>query len=91
MQLHHAARSRQELAFGSQLLRDYPGGIALYCSADGEHMDVGRILDAAPDDAVFYVCGPARLIDAVRRVSASSGIATERLRVERLMAGIDGP
>nr|WP_281380639.1 2Fe-2S iron-sulfur cluster-binding protein [Chelatococcus caeni] len=48
-----------------------------------------------PADAVVYVCGPARLIDAVRQAAAALGIAPERLHFERFTAGEpaadDGP
>jgi ferredoxin-NADP reductase/predicted pyridoxine 5'-phosphate oxidase superfamily flavin-nucleotide-binding protein len=88
MQLHYAARSRLDMAFRAKLLRDLPRGVTLYSSADGEHMDAERILAAAPDDAVFYVCGPARLIDAVKRAAVSLGIAADRIRIESFIASI---
>jgi len=34
-------------------------------------------------DTVFYVCGPERLIDAVRNTARSAGIADDRIRFER--------
>lgn len=88
LQLHCAARSRKDMAFRVQLLRDFPRGLALYSSADGERMDIERIIAAAPDHAVFYVCGPPRLIDAVKRVAASKGIDSDRIRIERFIASI---
>ena len=37
-------------------------------------------------DAVFYVCGPALLIDAVRVAAQSAGIPEERVCLERFLA-----
>jgi hypothetical protein len=88
MQLHYAARSGQEMAFRDQLLREFPHELTLYRSADAERMHIERILTAAPDDAVFYICGPARLIDAVVRIATSLSIASDRIRFERFMAAV---
>jgi ferredoxin-NADP reductase/predicted pyridoxine 5'-phosphate oxidase superfamily flavin-nucleotide-binding protein len=88
IRLHYAARSHQDMAFRAQLLRDFPHTLTLYSSADGERMDIERILATAPHDAVFYLCGPARLIDAVERIAASTTIASDRIRFERFIATV---
>jgi len=88
MQLHYAARSHREMAFREQILRDFPRELMLYSSADGERMDVERVFARAPDNALFFVCGPARLIDAVKHVAAAVGVASDRIRFERFMASI---
>lgn len=90
MQLHYAGRSGSAMAFRDRLLREFADDVRIYRSADGERMDVERILSAAPDDAVFYVCGPGRLIDAVTRVATALNIDPERVRVERFAANV-GP
>jgi ferredoxin len=46
------------------------------------------LLAAAPPDAVFYVCGPHRLVDAVARNAEKVGIDTARILVERFAASI---
>lgn len=88
LQLHCAARSRRDMAFQERLLHDFPRELTLYSSADGEHMNIERILTTAPDDAVFYVCGPAGLLEAAERVAASVGIASDRIRIERFIVSI---
>lgn len=88
MQLHYAARSRPDMAFRWQLLSDYTRELKLYSSADGERMDVAAVLAAAPHDAIIYVCGPSRLIDAVEHVAAAVGIAPDRVRFERFVASV---
>jgi ferredoxin-NADP reductase/predicted pyridoxine 5'-phosphate oxidase superfamily flavin-nucleotide-binding protein len=88
LQLHYAARSRRDMALREQLLRDFTQGLKLYSSADGERMDIEHILAMAPQNAMVYVCGPARLIDAVGHVAAAIGIAADRIRFERFDASV---
>ncbi len=88
MQLHYAARSCRDMAFRGQLLRDFTRGLNLYSSADGERMDIRAVLASAPHDAIIYVCGPSRLIDAVEHVAAAVGIAPDRIRFERFVASV---
>jgi hypothetical protein len=87
-QLHYAARSRVEAAYRDELARDLGDGVRLYASADGHRMNIEALLAAAPPDAVFYVCGPYRLVDAVARNAEKAGIDTARIRVERFTASI---
>ena len=89
MQLHYAGRSEQEMAFRDRLLRAFGSALTLYSSADGERMDIEQIVSEAADDAVFYVCGPSRLIDAVTGIAAASNIDPERIRTERFAATVN--
>ncbi len=88
MRLHYAGRSGPEMAFRDRLLREFANELTIYRSADGERMDVEPILSAAPDDALFYVCGPGRLIDAVTSAAAALNIDPERIRVERFAPAV---
>ncbi len=88
MQLHYAGRSERELAFRDELLRVFDAELMIYRSADGERLDIERVLTAAPDDAVFYVCGPGRLIDAVVRAASGLKINADRIRFERFASGV---
>jgi hypothetical protein len=87
-QLHYAARSRAEAAYRDELARDLGDGLRLYASADGRPMNVEALLAAAPPDAVFYVCGPQRLVDAVAKGAEQLAIDRARIRVERFAASI---
>ena len=68
-----------------------PSGVGVQYVEAGDG-DAGQRLDAralganAPDHALFYVCGPARLIDAVREAAAAQGLPPERVRFERFQA-----
>jgi ferredoxin-NADP reductase len=82
-ELHYASRSAQEASFLDELVREFGKDLTLHLSAEGRRARVREILAAAPADAVFYVCGPERLIVAAQRDAAALGIDGHRLRVER--------
>lgn len=86
MQLHYAGRSGNEMGFRDRLIREFGDRVSIYRSAEGERMDIERILSGAPDGAVFYICGPERLIDGVIGAAAALKIAPERVRFERFTA-----
>jgi ferredoxin-NADP reductase len=86
--LHYAARSDQEMAFRDRLQREFTDQISIYRSAANEHMDMQQLMADAPNEALFYVCGPSRLIDAVISAAASLDIDPDRVRFERFTAEI---
>jgi hypothetical protein len=86
LQIHYAARSRRDMAFGDRLQREFDDDIKLYSSANGERINVGQLLSAAPADAIFYICGPERLIDAVSMAATELNIDAKRIRSERFAA-----
>ena len=92
-QLHYAARSDREMAWADELAREFAPCLSRYFSETGQRIDIDALLRDAPADALFYVCGPARLIDAVRAAAERRGIA-DRLRIERFASerrGSDAP
>jgi ferredoxin-NADP reductase/predicted pyridoxine 5'-phosphate oxidase superfamily flavin-nucleotide-binding protein len=88
LQLHYAGRSLADMPFRDRLQREFDEQLTVYSSADGERLDIGAVLTTAPPDAVFYVCGPTRLIDAVIGATAAAGIDAGRVHFERFKAGI---
>ena len=85
--LHYAARSRGDMAWAAELAQAFGPRLATYASDIGERLDVDWLVRTAPTDAQIYVCGPARLIDAVREAAARHGaahrIVSERFTPER--------
>jgi len=81
--LHVAARSATHMAYRSKLEAAFDEAVTFYASDRNNRLDVPMLLSDAPDDAVFYVCGPERLITAVRQAADSLGMARERIRYER--------
>ena len=91
--LHYAARSRREMAWADDLARDFGPYLSRYFSEPGPRLDIDTLVRHAHPDALFYVCGPARLIDAVRAAAQRHG-AADRVRSERFAPerrGGDGP
>jgi ferredoxin-NADP reductase/predicted pyridoxine 5'-phosphate oxidase superfamily flavin-nucleotide-binding protein len=86
LQIHYAARSLRDMAFGDRLRREFGNDIKLYSSADGEHINVAELLSSVPANAIFYICGPERLIDAVSTAASELNIDAHRIRFERFSA-----
>jgi len=85
--LHLAARSPQHAVFLDELqtLDAGRGRLTLHCGAEDQtRMDLTRVLGDAPDDAHFYCCGPARMIDAFLAAGAHRPAA--QLHIERFAA-----
>ncbi len=88
MQLHYAGRNEKEMAFRDRLVREFGDAISIYRSSHGERMDIVSIMESAPSNAVFYVCGPGRLIEAVIDTAKSLNIEESRIISERFTATI---
>ena len=85
-ELHYAARSRSEAAYLPSLEQGFGAELKFYADDRGQRLDVAGLLARSSIDTVFYVCGPAALIDAVRSEGAAAGIPAERIRFERFLA-----
>ncbi len=86
LQIHYAARSYRDMVFGDRLQREFGNDISLYSSTNGERLNLEQLLSGAPEDAIFYLCGPKRLIDAVNAAAVKLGIDSDRIRFERFSA-----
>jgi vanillate O-demethylase ferredoxin subunit len=79
LELHYAARSPEHFLpvslRGGKFVR-YAGGTS------GSRLDVESLLGSLERTADLYVCGPPRLIDAVRHAAAALGWPRERLHIE---------
>ncbi len=81
--IHYAGKTASEMAFRDRLVREFGEHIQLYCSSENERMDLPAIFQNAPNDALFYVCGPSRLIEAVTAAARAANIEDSRLICER--------
>jgi ferredoxin-NADP reductase len=88
MHLHYAGRSGQEMAFRDRLLREFGEDITVYRSDEDERLEIEKVMSAATDDSIFYVCGPGSLIDAVVNLGAELNIDPHRIRFERFVATV---
>jgi ferredoxin-NADP reductase/predicted pyridoxine 5'-phosphate oxidase superfamily flavin-nucleotide-binding protein len=81
--LHYAARAARQFAFLDELRSEFGARLHLYDSSAGERMDLPALIAAAPGEAIFYVCGPARLIDAMHAAATACDVPPDRVRHER--------
>jgi ferredoxin-NADP reductase/predicted pyridoxine 5'-phosphate oxidase superfamily flavin-nucleotide-binding protein len=77
--LHYAARSGALMAYRPELAGALEGAVSFYDTAADQRIDIEAVLSNAALDAIIYVCGPSRLIDAVRRTAFALGIAPARV------------
>ncbi len=84
--LHYAVRSRDEAPYAASLGRAFGDDLHVYAAAEQHRANIRDIVERAAADTVFYVCGPERLISAVRAAAEAAGLAGERVRFERFVA-----
>ena len=75
-------RYDKEMAYRDRLEREFGNQLSIYSAADGERLDIDAVLRAAAADAVVYVCGPERLVNAVLRAAKKQGMDPDRIRLE---------
>jgi ferredoxin-NADP reductase/predicted pyridoxine 5'-phosphate oxidase superfamily flavin-nucleotide-binding protein len=80
-ELHYAVRSRMQAAYLAELQQLAGAALHVYAADQHQRLDVARRVRQG--DAVFYACGPQRLIDAVQRAGREAGLADDAIRVER--------
>lgn len=83
-ELHYSGRTARDLAYRDELLQAFPDALRLYCSREpqGARLDLGAIIGTAAPDTVFYVCGPGRLIEAVRATAQELGVPAAQVQYE---------
>lgn len=83
-ELHYSGRTAAEMGYRDRLAIEFPDQLHLYFTrtAGGNRLDIEAILDAAKPDTMFYVCGPARLIEAVLKAARELGIPRSCMQYE---------
>ncbi len=89
--LHFAARSQSHMAYRSKLALALDDAVTFYSGADDQRIDIQAVLSDATADALFYVCGPQRLIDAVRQTADELDIDCKRIRFEHFSTATSEP
>jgi len=80
--LHYAARSTSLFAYRSKLTCALKAAVTFYAGDEDQRIDIDAVLSTAPEEAVFYVCGPASLINDVRRTADRLKFDAKRIRFE---------
>ena len=83
--LHNIGREAAEMPYEDRLARCFGARYhAHFSRVDGaSRPDIDAIVASAPVGALIYVCGPARLIDAVQAAAERAGIPAVNVRSER--------
>ena len=82
VQLHHGARTLEELAFAPLLKALLGDRFKTYSGTQGESMNFDTAIAALPAGGQLYFCGPAPMLDAARRAWAAAGRPAVDLRFE---------
>lgn len=83
-ELHYSGRTAADMAYRESLATEFAGRLHLYFtrSPGGSRMDLHSIMRSAPVDAMFYVCGPGRLIEAAGMAARELAIPAGRVQYE---------
>jgi ferredoxin-NADP reductase len=81
-ELHYAYRSRTEAAYLDRLARQIGHRLVSYDASANRKLDAVALLQSAPAGSHIYVCGPARLIEALQRAAHQQGLSSERVHHE---------
>ena len=82
--LDYAGRSRDTMAFATELTHAFPGRVRLYPADEGIRLDVGALSEELAAGTAVYACGPTRLTEALERaIDRRPGVG---LNVERFEA-----
>jgi ferredoxin-NADP reductase len=87
-QVHYAGKSRDTMPFLDRLEREFNTDINCYFSDANNRLDINAIIANAPPNAMFYLCGPDRLISAFTLSAKQQFIVPERIHSERFSTTI---
>lgn len=85
-EMHYAAASQDDMAFGDRLRRDLGAQLRCYFSDQGQRLAIDELLRHANKGSDIYVCGPSRLIDAVIDAAKRHGFDEEKIHYEHFSA-----
>lgn len=80
--LVYAARSRKAMAYAGELAALHGEQLEIHLDDEGTSLDARALVESVPESAELYMCGPIRLMDAVRRSWIERGLALPNLRYE---------
>jgi len=80
--LHYVGRSKTDMAFIAELDHSFPRNVYLYPADEDKHLDIMNALADAPGNALFYACGPQKMLEDIETSSRLLGIHKDRLQLE---------
>ncbi|WP_426226370.1 PDR/VanB family oxidoreductase [Pseudarthrobacter sp. DSP2-3-2b1] len=78
----YAGRSRAAMAYLTELQELHGENLVVHVDDEGTSLDVKRLVGGAAEDTELYMCGPIRLMDAVRRTWTERELSYPNLRFE---------
>jgi vanillate O-demethylase ferredoxin subunit len=78
----YAGRSREAMAYLDELVAEHGDRIEVHVDAEGTPLDVNTMVGGLDLDTELYMCGPIRLMDAVRRAWQDFELDLPNLRYE---------
>lgn len=78
----YCGRSRAQMAYLDTLAAEHGDRLQTHVGDEGSSLDVEEFVSRFGDDVELYMCGPIRLMDAVRRAWDGAGLPPANLRFE---------
>ena len=82
MRLAYCGKRRADMAFVAELEERLGDRLSLHVSEEGSRIDLAAAIAGLGPEAVCYVCGPMRMLDAVRAAWGQAGRSATRLFFE---------
>jgi vanillate O-demethylase ferredoxin subunit len=82
VRLLYAGASRADMPYVDELKTRLGERLSIHASDERARMDIDRVVAAISPGAQLYVCGPLRMLDAVRRAWHAHGLPAGDLRYE---------
>ena len=80
--LVYVGRGRERMAYLDELAGLHGDRLVVHVDAEGSALDVADLVRSVSDRTELYMCGPIRLMDAVRREWLDAGLPAANLRYE---------
>jgi vanillate O-demethylase ferredoxin subunit len=78
----YAARSKDAMAFREELEALHGDNLQIFLDEDKNFIQIPELIASLDDTTELYICGPIRLMDAVRRTWLDSELENTNLRFE---------
>jgi ferredoxin-NADP reductase len=88
-ELHYAVRSADEVPFKNRLEK-FGSKVIIYDKSQRQRMDVQALLGGLKWNSHVYVCGPSRMMEAVRTTAEELGLGEKEIQYEAFAADIGG-
>ncbi len=80
--LHYAGRSLNEMAFADELQTAFARQVQFYPADENVRINIMQIFSDAPGNAVFYACGPQKMLEDIESSARLLGIDSDRIQRE---------